>query len=77
MKFAGQWIELETIILSEVSQTQKGKRLHTFSCVDVAFESSDMCVSLYIHRGLKISKEPWVGGCAFKKEELEFGGIKC
>lgn len=50
---------------------------HFLLLVDVAFESSDMCVSLYIHRGLKISKEPWVGGSAFKKEELEFGGIKC
>jgi hypothetical protein len=25
MKFAGKWIELENIILSEVSQTQKNK----------------------------------------------------
>jgi hypothetical protein len=29
--FAGLWMEMENIILSEVSQVQKAKKLHVFS----------------------------------------------
>jgi hypothetical protein len=32
LSFAGKWIELENIILSEVSQAQKAK-LHMFSLI--------------------------------------------
>jgi hypothetical protein len=31
--FTGRWVELENIMLSEVSQDQKGQRLHVFSCM--------------------------------------------
>lgn len=55
----------------------EGQTLHAFSFVDAAFESSAMCVSLYTHKSLKISKEPWMGGSAFKKGETEWGGIRC
>jgi hypothetical protein len=31
LSFTGKWMELENIILSEVSQTQKAKSLHVLS----------------------------------------------
>jgi hypothetical protein len=33
MPFAGKWMELEIIMLSEISQTEKDKKLHALSCV--------------------------------------------
>jgi hypothetical protein len=34
LSFAGKWMELENIILSEVNQVLKVKRLHVFSYVE-------------------------------------------
>jgi hypothetical protein len=31
MLFAGKWMELQTFILSKVSQAQKNQKLHAFS----------------------------------------------
>jgi hypothetical protein len=31
LSFAGKWMQLENIILSEISQGQKAKKLHAFS----------------------------------------------
>lgn len=38
MKFVGKWMELKTIILSQVAQTEKDKYYSFFSHVDVASE---------------------------------------
>lgn len=44
IKSAGEWIKLETIISSEVTQTQKANVRCFLSPVDTNFESSPMCV---------------------------------
>jgi hypothetical protein len=46
MKFASKWLELETVILREV--TQKDKCHILFSFMDAIFESSDIYVSFGI-----------------------------
>lgn len=47
MKFPGTWVDMETVIFSDVSQTQK-EMLHVLSFVDVSFEFPDMCVPFEI-----------------------------
>lgn len=45
MKFASKQIKIETIILSDIAQTQKNKH-HLFSLIcDTSLESLDMCIS--------------------------------
>jgi hypothetical protein len=44
MKFAGKWVELETIILNEVTKTQKDK----CCLICVSFYAFDTCVSFRI-----------------------------
>lgn len=37
IKFAGKWMRLESLILSEVTQVQEDKTLHVLSCEDPSF----------------------------------------
>ena len=58
MTIAGNWIELEIILLREVTETQKDNAAWFLLFVDVSFESLDMCVfPLEYHGGQEISKE--------------------
>lgn len=42
MKFAGRWLEQETVIPSEATQIQKAAYFPL--CVETGFESLDICV---------------------------------
>jgi hypothetical protein len=65
--FAGKWMELENIILSEVSQAQKAKNLCSPSFVDFRSRANTaMCLDLgHITRGQHIWEV-----CALTAEEL-------
>jgi hypothetical protein len=44
MTIAGNWIELEIILLREVTETQKDNAAWFLLFVDVSFEPSDICM---------------------------------
>lgn len=48
MKFSDKRVELEMIILSELTHSRKTNIVCFFSFVDKNFEPSDMCISLEI-----------------------------
>lgn len=48
MKFSDKRVELEMIILSELTHSRKTNIVCFFSFVDKTFEPSDMCISLEI-----------------------------
>lgn len=58
IKFAGKRIELETIILSEISQKDKSHVPHPPPSVDVRFNSRYICSIWDTFRGQKITKRP-------------------
>lgn len=58
MTAADKWIRLEPTSPRKATQTQQETRSYFLSCVDVSFESLDMCVfPLEYHGGQEISKE--------------------
>ena len=40
LRFAGKWVEIENIILSEVTQTQKDKHMYLLICLQ---RQADLC----------------------------------
>ena len=50
MKFAGKWLELENIILSEVTQTQKDKHGIIHSCEDIRCKAKDNQATIHSPR---------------------------
>lgn len=65
-QFTGKWMELETVILSEDTQTQKDEHHMFSSSGDANFESLDACVVCFIwdsYGAQEISQgteEPWL-----------------
>jgi hypothetical protein len=47
MKFVGNWIELENISLSEVTQTQKDTLAHVYSEVDISHKVQDYHATIH------------------------------
>lgn len=71
MKSAGEWMELETIILSYGSPAPERQILHFLPFVDVSIESLDMSASFAIHiRIRKLVGGNKVGAVAFNGDEL-------
>lgn len=46
--FRGKWVELEVMILGELTQTHKNNFLNSLSFMNVTFEFSEMYVSFGI-----------------------------
>lgn len=44
MTFTEKWMELEIIILSEVTESQRDSIIYSFSYIDLSFHTSDICV---------------------------------
>lgn len=74
IKFAGKRIELETIILSEISQKGKSHVLHPPPSVDVRFNSRYICSIWDTFRGQTITKRPL--GRESKAGETKCSSIK-
>ena len=45
MKFAGKWMRLESLVLSEVTQAQEDK---PFTCSHVRFQASNLCMCVFM-----------------------------
>lgn len=61
IKFAGEWVKLETIIWSEVTQAKKGKCSMFSFFIDANFESSAMCVSFGIPTEVRKLLKDYIG----------------
>ena len=60
-------MDMKTIILCEVAQTQKDRFCIDFSLVDGSFESSDICILSGIPMEVrKVSKGSWERGLSRK-----------
>lgn len=75
-QFTGKWMELETVILSEDTQTQKDEHHMFSSSGDANFESLDMCVVCFVWDSYGAQESGDRGARAFKKEEIECSGRK-
>lgn len=73
MKTAGKWIDIETIMLSEATQTQKEKLcMFSLICGSQLLHLIRVCFTQNIHRGQIVGKAPM----GKKEGEIEYNVTK-